>query len=84
MDRARSPKAGKGVLSTVDELPSFLQADVLKPFITEDLRKSTKPLFYMRREGGRGVGYDARLLTKTCEAYLQFRDAQHGGQERDP
>lgn len=75
MGRARSPKAGTGVLSTVDELPFFLQAEVLKPFITEELRQSTKPIFYMRMEGGKGVGYDARLITKTCEAYLQYRDA---------
>src|SRR5215470_12435544 len=35
--RARSPKAGTGVLSTVDELPFFLQAKRLKQFISDDL-----------------------------------------------
>jgi hypothetical protein len=30
LGRSRSPKAGTGVLSTVDELPFFLQADVIK------------------------------------------------------
>src|SRR5262249_51251864 len=59
--RARSPKAGTGVLSTVDELPFFLQAEILKPFISEDLIRSTKPVFYLTKSGGRGVGYDARL-----------------------
>lgn len=75
MGRARSPKAGTGVLSTVDELPFFLQAEALKPFITDDLRESTKPIFYITRSGGNGVGYDAQLLTKTCEVYLRLRDA---------
>src|SRR4051794_14850476 len=42
LGRSRSPKSGTGVLTTVDELPFFLQAEVLKPFITEDLMASTK------------------------------------------
>ena len=45
LGRSRSPKAGTGVLSTVDELPFFLQADALKPFISRDLETSTKPVF---------------------------------------
>jgi hypothetical protein len=71
--RARSPKAGTGVLSTVDDLPFFLQAKSLKPFITEDLRESTKPIFY---DSGRAkpVGYNAESLPRVCEAYLKLRD----------
>jgi hypothetical protein len=72
--RARSPKAGTGVLSTVDELPSFLQAEVLKPFISDDLVRSTKPVFYITKSGGRGVGYDAKLLPQVAEVYLRYRD----------
>ncbi|MFN8926302.1 MAG: hypothetical protein ACK5WM_12185, partial [Rhodospirillales bacterium] len=41
LGRSRSPKAGTGVLTTVDQLPFFLQADALKPFISEDLVQST-------------------------------------------
>lgn len=75
LGRSRSPKAGTGVLSTVDQLPFFLQADALKPFITSELIASTKPIFYRTRKGGKGVGYDARSLKKVAEVYLQFRDA---------
>jgi hypothetical protein len=75
MGRARSPKAGTGVLSTVDRLPFFLQADALRPFISEELMRSTEPLFYLSKDGGKGVGYDAQLLPKTCETYLKLRDA---------
>ncbi len=75
LGRSRSPKAGTGVLSTVDELPFFLQADALKPFITNDLVESTKPIFYRTKKGGKGVGYNARSLKKVAEVYLQFRDA---------
>lgn len=75
LGRSRSPKAGTGVLSTVDELPFFLQADALKPFITNELIASTKPIFYRTKKDGKGVGYDARSLKKVAEVYLQFRDA---------
>lgn len=75
LGRSRSPKAGTGVLSTVDQLPFFLQAEVLKPFISDDLAMSTAPLFYRSAKGGKGVGYDARLLPKVAEVYLIYRDA---------
>jgi hypothetical protein len=71
--RARSPKAGTGVLSTADALPFFLQAEALQPFITETLRESTKPIFY-QTQTGRAVGYNAELLPQVCETYLKFRD----------
>lgn len=74
LGRARSPKAGTGVLTTADELPFFLAADAFKPFITEDLLESTKPVFYLSKSGGRGVGYNARLLPDVAEVYLRFRD----------
>jgi hypothetical protein len=84
MGRSRSPKAGMGVLSTVDELPFFLQAEVLKPFITEELLMSTKPIFYINMSGAKGVGYDAQLLTKTCEVYLRYRDALSADGHKTP
>jgi hypothetical protein len=71
--RSRSPKSGTGVLTTVEGLPFFLQAEVLRPFISEELKQSTKAIFY---DGGpsRMVGYDARLLPQVCEVYLKYRD----------
>lgn len=75
LGRSRSPKAGTGVLATVDGIPFFLQADVLKPFITEDLLSSTTPIFFKEKTGKRCVGYDANLLPMVAEVYLRFRDA---------
>lgn len=75
LGRSRSPKAGTGVLTTVDELPFFLQADALKPFIGKELMTSTKAIFYRTKSGGKGVGYDATMLPKVAEVYLKFRDA---------
>jgi hypothetical protein len=84
LGRARSPKSGTGVYTTVDELPFFLQAEALKPFITDDLVASTKPIFYIALSGARAVGYDAQLLTKTCEVYLRYRDAELERTEKIP
>src|ERR1700691_4932417 len=71
--RARSPKAGTGVLSTLEDLPFFLQAKALAPFISDELRQSTRPIFYMAGDT-RTVGYAATLLPKVCEVYLKYRD----------
>lgn len=74
LGRSRSPKAGTGVLSTVDELPFFLQAEALKPFITDGLVEAIKPIFYRTKRGGKSVGYNALGLKMVAELYLQFRD----------
>jgi hypothetical protein len=55
-------------------LPFFLLADALKPYISEELRMSTTPIFFKTKEGKKGVGYDAELLPQVCEVYLKFRD----------
>lgn len=72
--RSRSPKAGTGVLSTVDGMPFFLQSEALKPFIDEDLAASTTPIFFIDKDGRRQVGYDADLLPRVADAYLKMRD----------
>ncbi len=74
LGRSRSPKAGTGVLSTVDELPVFLQARALQPFINKELEVSTKPIFYRTRSGGKGVGYDATLIRQVADVYLRYRE----------
>ena len=47
--RSRTPKAGTGGLSTVDTLPFFLQAETLKPFVTQELMMSTTPIFFLSK-----------------------------------
>jgi len=75
LGRSRSPKAGTGVLSTVDNLPFFLQSEALKPFIDNELKESTTPIFYKTKSGGKSVGYDANLLPRVADIYLQWRDS---------
>lgn len=75
MGRSRSPKAGTGVFATVDGIPFFLQAEALKPFISEELLMSTTPVFFIDKAGRRSVGYDARILPNVADVYLKFRDS---------
>lgn len=71
--RARTVRSGKGLYSGAG-LPSFLQTEALRPFITDDMAIASTPIFYRTKTGGKGVGYDARLLPKVAEIYLKFRD----------
>ena len=75
LGRSRTPKGGTGALATVDELPFFLQADVLKPFISNELRASTNPIFYLSKDGKKSVGYDALLLPDVVNVYLDYWNA---------
>lgn len=84
LGRSRSPKAGTGVLSTVDRLPFFLQNEALKPFITDELAMSTTPIFFKSKVGGKGVGYDARLLPRVAEVYLKYRDSMLASKGKVP
>lgn len=79
--RSDRPPAGTGIMSTLDGTPFFLQADVLKPFVTEELVASTTPIFFRDKHGGRSVGYDAELLPKVAEVYLKYRDARNAAQK---
>ncbi len=72
--RSRTPKAGTGGSVNVDGLPFFLSAEVLKPFITEELRLSTTPIFFRLKGGQRAVGYDALLLPLVCKVYQDLRN----------
>lgn len=73
----RATKHGKPQDDRVAELPSFLGAKNLKPFIDADLTASlNSPLEYIPKEAGRtAYGYRAELLPKICDVWLKARDA---------
>jgi len=57
------------------EVPVFLQANNLKPFIGSNLTSSSRPICYKVVGGGRAYGYEARLLPLVCDVYLAARSA---------
>jgi len=73
--RAKKAKGGTGA-TVVDRTPAFLAANNLKPFIPSDLLESTSPIVFKGLSGQKSYGYEAELLPKVCQVYLDARDAK--------
>lgn len=70
------PTGGSSQGSSEENLPAFLTPENLKPFISNDLREACAPIVFKTRQGGKGgkaFGYQAELLPKVCDVYLQAR-----------
>jgi hypothetical protein len=72
LGRYKNPKKNSLV-----NLPVFLAAANLKPYIDEDLERSSTPIKFRMAEGSGGfagniaLGYRAELLPKVCNVYLR-------------
>jgi hypothetical protein len=85
LGRYKNPNK-KGAIA---DLPVFLSATNLKPFIDEDLARSATEIKFRLAEGGGGfegniaLGYRATLLQEVCNVYLKAKCAGklHKGQE---
>src|SRR5258708_15840057 len=64
------------------ELPVFLEAGNLKPFISADLGAVLSPINFRTDRGAKGEGYRAEILPVVCETYLSAREA--GGVLTEP
>jgi len=73
LGRAGKAKGGQG--ASVDKLPAFLAANNLRPFISDELTESTRPIRFRNSKGTLGYGYKADLLPKVCTVYLEANDA---------
>lgn len=70
------PRKGKSqVDQRVAEMPSFIDAKNLQPFVDETVIERTGLINYSTKKGGRGSGYDARVLPAICKVYLDARAA---------
>jgi len=56
------------------ELPVFLEANNLKPFISDDLGSVLSPVIFRTDKGARSEGFRAEILPAVCEIYLRARD----------
>jgi hypothetical protein len=72
--RSRTPKAGTG--GGVAEIPTFLAAANLKPFVNNELLLSSTPIAFITTKGARAVGYKADILASVCYVYI---DAEKAG-----
>lgn len=75
MGRARQAK-GRQYYDSDDQLPAFLQAKNLKPFVSSDLVTTSKHIEFRTVRGAVGFGYAAELLPKVCDVFVQALDAR--------
>ena len=62
--------------SDVVDLPAFLAASNLNPFVSKELVASSTPIaFQAPSRGPVAYGFRAEILPKVCEVYLKARDA---------
>jgi hypothetical protein len=60
-------------------LPSFLSATNLKPFIGKDLLEAARPLPYIALHGGPpAYGIKAEAIPMICKVWLEARDSKEG------
>lgn len=61
--------------SRIDQVPTFMDAKNLQPFINEDLVKLIKKVEYVTLDNKTAEGYDANILPMVGDLYLQARSA---------
>lgn len=74
-DRPRKGKSNEDY--RVDQMPSFINANNLQPFVNSDLRGWTELIEYQSKSGTIKTGYNARILRGLCKVYI---DAKHSGE----
>lgn len=57
------------------DLPVFLEAKNLKPFISKDLEPVLTPRIFRTETGAKAEGFKAEILPAVCDVYLQARHA---------
>lgn len=62
-------KQRRGLVAT--NLPVFMQADNLTPYLGQEIRDGALPILYKGIDGRRLRGYDAKLLPEACKVYVQ-------------
>ena len=59
--------------SRVPNMPSFIDANNLQPFIDNELSSELIPIEYSEISGREGTGYKAEVLPMLCNVYLEAR-----------
>jgi len=74
LGRARQAK-GREYYDGDVNLPAFLTAKNLKPFIDNELYVTSSQIVFRPLKGAKAYGYPAELLPQVCEVFLKARDA---------
>lgn len=60
----------------VPNMPAFIDANNLQPFVGEDLKGVLNQIDYIDKNGGEASGYNASILPLMCKMYLDARQAK--------
>ncbi len=74
LGRARQAKGRQYYKGDVN-LPAFLTAQNLKPFISKELEVTSSQIEFRTKNGVRAFGYSAELLPKVCDVFLDAKIA---------
>lgn len=74
LGRARQAK-GRSHYDGDINLPAFITAKNLKPFIPKDLYVTSSQIEFRRKAGGKAFGYPAELLPKICGVFIDADEA---------
>ena len=66
-----------------EEPPPFLVAENLRQFVPDEVWAMSVPINFRTTKGGRARGYDAKLLPKICDIYLNARDANQIAEQQE-
>jgi hypothetical protein len=77
LGRARQAK-GRSYYEGDVNLPVFITAKNLKPFIPNELYVTSSQIEFRRKGGGKAYGYPAELLPKICQVFI---DADKAGED---
>lgn len=81
LGRARQAKGRQYYKADVN-MPAFLTANNLKPFISKDLEVTSSQIEFFTVRGMRAFGYAAELLPKVCDVFLDADEANALGQNQ--
>jgi hypothetical protein len=73
LGRSRQAK-GRGYYDGDVNLPAFLTAKNLKPYISSELYVTSSHIEFKLPSGQKAFGYRAEMLPQVCEVYLRARD----------
>jgi hypothetical protein len=74
LGRARQAK-GRSYYDGDVNLPAFITAKNLKPFIPSELYVTSSQIEFRRKRGGKAYGYPAELLPKICGVFIDADEA---------
>jgi hypothetical protein len=68
-------KRGRALNETrVPDMPSFIDAKNLQPYISQDLKGELKQIEYLSKTGKPASGFKAEIIPLLCDVYLKARE----------